>query len=120
MVERLYIVTRADLPPGDQAVQGAHALTEFLVEHPETAKAWHEQSNTLAFLSVPDEDSLERLRERAFDLDIKTSAFREPDLGDSLTAITIEPTGSRICRNLPLALSAHHRREASISIAPTQ
>ena len=106
MVERLYIVTRADLPAGDQAVQGAHALTEFAFEHPETAKAWHEQSNTLAFLAVPDESALQRLHERAFDLDIKASAFREPDLGDSLTAIAIEPTGSRICRSLPLALAS--------------
>jgi len=103
--DKLILVTRADLPAGDQAVQAAHALTEFLVEHPEVAREWHDASNTLAFLSVPDEDALERLRERAFDHDIRASIFREPDLGDSLTAVALEPSGSKLVRSLPLALA---------------
>ena len=104
MPERLYLVTRADLPAGDQAVQAAHALTEFLVEHPEVARDWHDRNNTLAFLVVPDERSLARLLDRAFDRDVRASAFREPDLNGSLTAIAIEPTGSKLVRSCPLAL----------------
>ena len=103
---RLHLITRADLPPGDQAVQAAHALTEFVVEHAGAAQKWHRESNTLALLAAPDEKALERMLDRAFDLGILSASFREPDLGNSLTAIAIEPNGARICRNLPLAFSS--------------
>lgn len=36
---------------------------------------------------------------------IAASAFREPDLDNSLTAIAIAPSGAKIVRNLKLALS---------------
>lgn len=106
MTEKLYLVTRSNLPAGDQAVQAAHALTEFLVEHPEIAKDWHEQSNTLAFLVAPDEGALVRLLDRASDQDLRASAFREPDLGGALTAVALEPKAARLVRNLPLALAS--------------
>jgi len=102
---RLYLVTRADLPAGDQAVQAAHALQQFNVEHPQAARSWFEQSNTLAFLAAPDETALQRLLDRAFDKGLRASAFREPDLGDSLTAVAVEPAGARLVRSLPLALA---------------
>lgn len=104
-MQRLYLVTRADLPAGDQAVQAAHALTEFTFEHPEAAESWHRASNTLAFLVAPDEAALQTLLDRAFDRGLRASAFREPDLGDALTAVAIEPEGSRLVRSLPLALA---------------
>lgn len=105
-VPRLHLVVRADLPPGDQAVQAAHALRQFVAEHPSADKEWFEQSNTLALLAAPNEQALFRMLGRAFDLGIRAAAFREPDLGGSLTAIAIEPAGARICRSLPLALRA--------------
>lgn len=103
---KLFLVTRLDLPPGDQAVQAAHALRQFVAEHPSADKEWFEQSNTLALLAAPDEEALARMMDRAFDLGIRAAAFREPDLGGSLTAIAIEPAGARICRGLPLAFRA--------------
>lgn len=30
---KLYLVVRADLPPGPQAVQAAHAARQFAAEH---------------------------------------------------------------------------------------
>lgn len=97
--ERLYTVVRADLPPGPQGVQSAHAMREFASKYPEIEKAWHKRSNTLAFLSVPDEAALIRLRQ-GLPSWVCVVEFREPDLGDSLTAICVEPKGGRFLRGL--------------------
>ena len=104
--EKLYLVTRADLPAGAQAVQAAHALRQFAAEHPDLDKFWFERSNTLAMLAVPDERALRRLLVRAEDRDLRSAAFREPDLDNALTAVAIEPSpeAQKLCRNLPLAL----------------
>jgi len=34
---KLYLITREDLPPGQQAVQAAHALREFGEHHPDAS-----------------------------------------------------------------------------------
>jgi hypothetical protein len=52
---KLHLVTRRDLSPGQQAVQAAHALREFIQHHPEVDRDWYERSNTLALLAVEDE-----------------------------------------------------------------
>lgn len=104
---KMYLIVRDDLSPGAQAVQAAHALQQFNLEHADTAQKWCRESNYLAFLSVPNEASLVRLAEKARKMGLKTSAFIEPDLDDSATAIAIEPgsDSKRLCRNIPLALS---------------
>lgn len=61
MAEKLFLVTRADLPAGQQAVQAAHAFREFVNEHGDIEGDWYRTSNHLAFLSVADEPALERL-----------------------------------------------------------
>lgn len=33
MTSKLYVITRQDLSPGQQAVQSSHAMTEFIFEH---------------------------------------------------------------------------------------
>lgn len=106
MAEKLVLVTRSDLRPGQQAVQAAHAMRQFAAEHPELDQAWFERSNTLALLTVPNEEALRRLADLADDRDLKLAAFREPDLGDALTAIALQPgpRTQKLCRNLPLAL----------------
>lgn len=62
---KLFLVTRQDLEPGQQAVQAAHALREFSAKHPEIDRHWYETSNTLAFLAAKNEEALYRLREKA-------------------------------------------------------
>ena len=81
-------------------------MRQFAADHSELDRPWFERSNTLALLSVSDEDALKRLADKADDLDLKLSLFREPDLGNALTAIALEPgpRSQRLCRNLPLAL----------------
>lgn len=103
-MSKLYLVTRRDLCDAQQAVQAAHALQEFNVLHPEDAILWHRESNTLAFLSVPNEQALGVLLERAASRGIPVAAFHEPDRDNELTAIAIGPRGKKITQGLPLAL----------------
>ena len=102
----MYVITRQDLSPGYQGVQSMHAAIQFGFEHPEVSREWFHKSNYLGFLSVANEEELERLIERARVHDIKFSIFREPDIGDRITAIAIEPglKSKKLCSNLKLAL----------------
>jgi len=102
---KLYLVTRSDLPAGQQAVQAAHALREFSAQHPEVDRHWYETSNHLAILVVPNEEALFRLVERAEVQGLKVSVFKEPDRDHETTAIALEPEAKRLCKNLPLALT---------------
>jgi peptidyl-tRNA hydrolase len=103
-LDKLYIVARADLPPGLQFAQGCHALRLFVAEHSEVDKRWYETSNNLVVLSVPDKHALAKL---AYDLTvqgIEVSTFREPDLDNELTAIAAGPSAQRHLSTLPLAM----------------
>lgn len=102
----MYVITRSDLEPGYQAVQSMHALRQFTAEHPEVDREWFESSNYLGLLSVANEDELVKLIEQAADLGIKYSIFREPDIGDQITAIALEPgpKSKKLCGKLKLAL----------------
>ena len=105
--EKLVLVTRADLPAGAQAVQAAHALREFAESFPDVDRSWHAGSNTLALLAVPNEAALVGVLRKAQDRGIRVACFREPDFGDQLTALAVEPSqaAQRLCRALPLALA---------------
>ena len=103
---KLYLIVRSDLSVGQQAVQAAHALRAFVEEHPEEDRRWFEKSNTLALLSVPNEGTIGVIYQRAMELGIPASVFREPDQGNALTAIAIGPQGKRLTKNLPLALKS--------------
>jgi len=63
-------------------------------------------SNYICILEISNEKELERLIERARAHEIKFSIFREPDIGDRITAIALEPGAKsrKLCSNLPLAL----------------
>lgn len=106
MIERLYVVTREDLPPGQQAVQSIHAVVAWTSTWPDLSRAWELGSNTLALLSVPDEHDLYRLLSRARRKGLRHVEFREPDRGFEITAIVLEPgeESSRLCARLPTAL----------------
>lgn len=110
---RLYVVVRADLPPGAQAVQAAHAMREFAAEYPRLEAAWHEKSNTLVVLAAKDERDLYEWAIHLGERMIPVAMFREPDLpcgiealvpGGSVTAICVGPQGGWWLRSLPLAL----------------
>lgn len=102
--EKVYLVVRADLPPGQQAVQAAHALQELNVHHGELVRGWYARSNTLAFLATKDELSLEKLHTKAQEHGFTCVQFREPDRDKELTALALGPEAARMVRHLPLAL----------------
>ncbi len=104
-MKKLFLVTRQDLPFEHQAVQSAHALTEFVMEHPEIARDWHRESNTLIMKSVRDEEELHGLVHKARARGIRCAEFREPDRANELTAIAIEPGGKKLVQGMPLALA---------------
>jgi peptidyl-tRNA hydrolase len=111
-MERLYVVTRQDLPDGPQAVQSCHAVVAFAIEHRECLERWAMGSNTLVLVSVRNEDELRSLASSAEDAGILTSRFHEPDLGGSLTSVVMDPRAKRLCRSLPKTL--HGRAEDSL------
>lgn len=100
------MVTRNDLSPGQQAVQSMHALRQFTADHPEIDQCWFEKSNYLGLLSVNDEEELHKLIEKALRNNIRLSVFKEPDIGDKVTAVALEPgpLTKKLCSNLKLAL----------------
>jgi len=106
MGDKLFLVTRRDIAPGYQAVQSCHAMRQFTADHPEVDNDWFAKSNYLALLSVDNEIELMRLLVAATDAGLRSSAFREPDVGGAITAIAIEPhpKAAELCKSLPLAL----------------
>jgi len=83
-----------------------HASHVFAIEHPEAFKEWYHKSNYLAFLAAKSEHQLLALIQKAEMHGIRYSLFREPDLGNQITAICLESSEAsrRLCGNLPLAL----------------
>lgn len=102
---KLYLVVRRDLSPGARAAQLCHALRAFVEAYPAEDQEWFRRSNTLVLLEADSEDHLDQLRSKAEESGVPCACFREPDLNDSLTAISISFGGKRLVRELPLAFS---------------
>jgi peptidyl-tRNA hydrolase len=113
MSDKLFIVTRADLPPGARAAQSVHAALAFAFDHPEVAGEWHEGSNNVVLLEAKDERALVELWRRAWDAGVPYSVFTEPDLGDATTGVAIGPAGHKLVSSLPLTLRAARQTRES-------
>lgn len=100
------MITRKDISPGYQGVQGMHAAIQFGMDHPGTNREWFEKSNYLGFLSVSNEEELLSLAEKANLLGIEYSVFREPDIDNQATAIALAPgsKSKKLCSRFDLAL----------------
>lgn len=100
---KLYVALWDGLTPGQRVAQAIHAAAEFVLRHPEVARAWHASTNTVVSVALSDE-GLDRL---LFDLEGREhTTFREPDLGDRLTAVAFTSEDSsvpRVVRRAPLA-----------------
>ena len=101
--EKLYLITRANLPAGLRASQFCHVLREFVSDYPETDLEWFRDSNTLVLLEVADEKALEELVIKGVQDGQQCSLFMEADLDNSLTAIAMGPGAKRLLRSLRLA-----------------
>ena len=110
-MKKLYVIIRSDMSYGQQAVQGGHAAIQFQHDHPQIATQWHEESKYLAYLSAHNESHLKELMFKADIKQIKYSVFTEPDIGDEITAIALEPSdaASKFCSSLPLAFKSFNQ-----------
>lgn len=107
------MVSRRDLTAGLQAAQMAHALHEFLEEHPQQYRTGYNESKHIVLLSVGNEQELVALCDRLKLLGISFSCFNEPDLCNQLTSICVEPTdrATRYLSHLPLALREYDKKQ---------
>lgn len=82
MEDKLYVITRKDLPRSQQAVQAGHALAEFLLNR---VTEW--SNGTLVYLQVSTEKELKDLTLSLGNANIDYIEFIEPDRDNELTAI---------------------------------
>lgn len=101
----MYLVTHGNLSAGYQVAQVAHVVAEYVLNRPESAKTWHHLSNSLIVLEAKDAEALSELQEKAKSRSIDVQEFREPDLGDEITALAFAPgkATKKLLSNLPLA-----------------
>jgi peptidyl-tRNA hydrolase len=102
--DRLYIISRRDLPIGLSAAQSAHAAFEFSRRFPAITGRWMAESNFIVLVTVEDEAALHALFATALGLGLKADMNYEPDLDDEATALVLQPgpQARRLCSHLPL------------------
>ncbi len=107
------IICRADITPGYQVVQSAHAIADFAYEFPTKFKEWKEDTNSIVCLSVKDEEGLLKLFEK-LSKSTPCSKFYEPDV-DAYTAICVygTPKIRKSLSHLPLVLKQPRVKENS-------
>lgn len=83
---KFYVLIRKDLSPSQQAVQGGHALAEFLLKGPATN--W--TNGTLVYLGVKNEQELYKWMHKLEMDNIQYSTFTEPDRNNEITALATD------------------------------
>lgn len=82
-----YVIVRNDLSGPQKAVQSAHASIEM-------ARAYLNKNSehpSLVLTIVKNEPKLKEMMKELFEKDIRFIVFREPDIGNQITAIATEP-----------------------------
>lgn len=97
---KLYAIVDRDLSPGPKCAQAIHAVLEFAYTHPALVERWHADSNRIVVLEHGD---VVELADRLEAEGLLVVRFREPDLGDRVTAICAEPRAARLLAEIPLA-----------------
>ena len=82
---KLYVLIRKDLKDSAyQAVQAGHAIAEWMLRYGQDGK-W--QNGTLIYLEIENENKLTFWGEKLTWKGLDWVGFREPDIGNELTAI---------------------------------
>ena len=106
--EFMIIICSDDMTQGYKVVQSAHALADFAVKHQDEFLKWQMGSNYLCCLEAS-ESKINRLIDKLDYLEIKYEIFREPDIGNQMTAIAVEAISreqhKKLFKNLKLTLS---------------
>ena len=87
--DKLTTIVRKDLSTGYKIVQTAHAVADFAKEHSEQFNSWKLGSNYLCCLEAS-EFKIWRIVDTLKDKGVKFTIFREPDIGNEMTAIAVE------------------------------
>ena len=90
--DKLYLVTHKELSSGYQTAQIAHVVAEFILNNPDEAKTWNLTSNSVIVLEADSARHLYELQESAAGKGMLVTEFREPDLGDEITALAFGPS----------------------------
>ena len=88
-MKKLYVMVRTDLSVSQQAVQAGHAVAEIILRGQQGD--W--DNGTLVYLGANSEEDLEKQIFRLERKDIPFSIFREPDIGNQITAIAAVDDG---------------------------
>lgn len=113
MNDKLYVLVRADMTPGYQAVQAMHAAVNMCMRElwepaydEKSLWYWWFYSNTIVVLSVEGEDELLWYAAEAEARGIKAELFWEPDVLKH-TAVALWPgeASAELTQDLKLALS---------------
>jgi len=84
------------MTPSQQAVQGGHAVAEFLLR---CSQSW--DNETLIYLGVKGELQLKKWIHKLSQMNTKFASWREPDMDNQITAIATCADGN-IFKNLNL------------------
>lgn len=101
-MKRLYVVVRDDLSPGLQMAQACHAAFSYGSFGSEDVG-----DNLVALNASP--ARLRELEAQAVALGLSHESFREPDLGNELTALALTDRARALVSDLPLALRDRKR-----------
>ena len=93
-VKRLYVLVNRRLNSVYGCVQAGHAVAQWLLEHPQ--QNWNNQY--LIYLWA----DIERWSEKLDSLGIKYSAFHEPDMNGTVTAIAVQDDSGLMFQSLKL------------------
>lgn len=91
-MKRLYVLVNPKLNTVYGCVQGGHAVAQFLLEHPE--QDWDNQF--LIYLHADPYAWIKPLRKKGVDF----SVFREPDLGNAITALACQDDTGELFKEL--------------------
>ncbi len=86
-MKKLFVIVRKDLSTSQQAVQAGHAVAAFLL-HGQFFRRWKNQ--TLIYLGVKGLIQLTNLKRKLDNNDVPYVEFREPDIGNQVTAIATD------------------------------
>lgn len=97
--DKLYVLISDKLEPIYGAVQGGHAIAQFLIEHPNSE--W--QNNTVVYLSCNLNKFIRQMNKRIYIGKYEEySVFQEPDLDNQITAIACYKIPQNYVRHLKL------------------
>ena len=85
---KMYVLVRRNLSIPQQAVQAGHAVAELVLQ--DKSKGWN---GTLVYLGVEDENILSRWKSKLNICEKSFVEFREPDIGNQLTAVACVDDG---------------------------